>query len=255
MPDPDRPVPAWRRALVFALCEGRDLLRETDALIRRRLLIVCALLVLLFLLFTLLLPHDFQASHGLHHHRAFNPIQRDWSKVVRVWGAFIDVPVFSLLVLLLGWGLRRLDIRRAALACLLGGLLAGLIANVGRFTVGRPRPKLEMPDGIYGLSFNYDRQSFPSGHTAAATGGAVALALAWPPAGAIPLISAAAVGWSSWYNRAHYVSDVAVGAGLGLVFGGAVGLACRRRNAARQGQDEGERTPANAIDQPTGYTG
>jgi membrane-associated phospholipid phosphatase len=72
-----------------------------------------------------------------------------------------------------------------------------------------------------------DSGSFPSGHAAAAAAFATAVALETPIAGTLVTGLAAVVGLSRVYTGAHYPSDVAVGAAVGVAV--AVGLR-RRRN-------------------------
>lgn len=62
-----------------------------------------------------------------------------------------------------------------------------------------------------------DSSSFPSGHTAAAFGFAGAVAPVWPAAGAACGVSAAVVAAERIHSGAHYPSDVAAGAVIGLI--------------------------------------
>ncbi|MET9426410.1 phosphatase PAP2 family protein [Streptomyces sp. NPDC003036] len=81
-----------------------------------------------------------------------------------------------------------------------------------------------------------DSSSFPSGHTAAAVGFTVAVAGVWPGAAAVCAVPAAIVAVERVHSGAHYPSDVAGGAAIGLV----TGLLVRRsprlflRHAARK---------------------
>jgi undecaprenyl-diphosphatase len=98
------------------------------------------------------------------------------------------------------------------LAC--GCTLAALMAQVLKRTLSRARPSSAI-EGFEALTENPDAFSFPSGHTAAAFG--VAVALAGEPACAGPLSLALAVGiaLSRVYLGAHYPLDVLVGVFLG----------------------------------------
>ncbi|MET7844381.1 phosphatase PAP2 family protein [Streptomyces sp. NPDC005356] len=62
-----------------------------------------------------------------------------------------------------------------------------------------------------------DSSSFPSGHTAAAFGFASAVAPVWPAAGAACGVSAVMVAAERVHSGAHYPSDAAAGAVIGLV--------------------------------------
>jgi len=82
----------------------------------------------------------------------------------------------------------------------------------------RPRPTSAIA-GFEALAANPDRFSFPSGHTAAAAG--VAVAFAGEPHGLGPgaLALAVGIGLSRVYLGAHYPLDVAAGAVLGVFAG------------------------------------
>jgi undecaprenyl-diphosphatase len=82
----------------------------------------------------------------------------------------------------------------------------------------RPRPDASIA-GFEALAANPDRFSFPSGHTAAAFG--VAVAFAGEPHGLGPaaLLLAVGIALSRVYLGAHYPLDVAAGATLGVFAG------------------------------------
>ncbi|MEU1276422.1 phosphatase PAP2 family protein [Streptomyces sp. NPDC005799] len=61
-----------------------------------------------------------------------------------------------------------------------------------------------------------ESSSFPSGHTAAVIAFAAAVAPAWPAAGALCAVPAAMVALERVQSGAHYPSDVAAGAAIGL---------------------------------------
>ncbi|MGW7026846.1 phosphatase PAP2 family protein [Streptomyces xanthophaeus] len=61
-----------------------------------------------------------------------------------------------------------------------------------------------------------DSSSFPSGHTAAAVAFTAALAPCWPWAGAACAVPTLAVAIERVHSGAHYPSDVAAGAAIGL---------------------------------------
>ncbi|MDN0199513.1 phosphatase PAP2 family protein [Streptomyces sp. S.PNR 29] len=61
-----------------------------------------------------------------------------------------------------------------------------------------------------------DSSSFPSGHTAAAVGFTAAAAVIWPAAGAVCAVPTLAVAFERVHTGAHYPSDVAAGAAIGL---------------------------------------
>ncbi|NWF29580.1 phosphatase PAP2 family protein [Streptomyces sp. PKU-EA00015] len=114
--------------------------------------------------------------------------------------------------------------RTAAAAGLIGMGAAELVSNaVCKPLYERRRP----PEDLVPHSEVRDRpdsSSFPSGHTAAAVGFTVAAAGAWPAAAAACAVPAAIVAVERVHSGAHYPSDVAAGAAIGM----ATGLLVRR---------------------------
>ncbi len=106
--------------------------------------------------------------------------------------------------------------RRAAAAGLAGMLTAQVIGNAGcKQLYERRRPPLEMiPHDD--AEDRPDSSSFPSGHTAAAVGFTATVALISPWWGAAASVPAAMVAVERVHSGAHYPSDVAVGAAIGL---------------------------------------
>jgi undecaprenyl-diphosphatase len=106
--------------------------------------------------------------------------------------------------------------RKAAAAGLAAVTVAQLVSNgVCKQLADRPRP----PKQWFPHDETEDRpdsSSFPSGHTAAATAFTAAVALTWPTAGALCLVPAVMVAVERVQSGAHYPSDVAAGAAVGL---------------------------------------
>lgn len=99
--------------------------------------------------------------------------------------------------------------------------VAGLIANILKRTIGRPRPELFGDQGLFSLNpfmHNSDFESFPSGH--ATTSGALwtALALLFPPLRWPLLLIGLYLAFTRVFVGAHYPSDVLVGFGWGMWF-------------------------------------
>ncbi|MDG9715366.1 phosphatase PAP2 family protein [Streptomyces sp. DH24] len=107
--------------------------------------------------------------------------------------------------------------RTSAAAGLTALALAQVISNaVCKQMVDRLRPPKEwIPHDE--VEDRPDSSSFPSGHTAAAVAFTAAVFPSWPSAGAACAVPAALVAVERVQSGAHYPSDVAAGAAVGLV--------------------------------------
>lgn len=107
--------------------------------------------------------------------------------------------------------------RKAAAAGLAALVVAQLVSNgLCKQLADRPRPPAEwIPHDE--VEDRPDSSSFPSGHTAAAVAFTAAVAPSWPVAGAVCAVPAAMVAVERVQSGAHYPSDVAAGAVIGLV--------------------------------------
>ncbi|MGW7244081.1 phosphatase PAP2 family protein [Streptomyces sp. NPDC054804] len=106
---------------------------------------------------------------------------------------------------------------RKAAAAGLGALVVAQLASNGlcKPLADRPRPPAEwIPHDE--VADRPDSSSFPSGHTAAAVAFTAAVAPTWPAAGALCAVPAALVALERVQSGAHYPSDVAAGAAIGL---------------------------------------
>ncbi len=213
----------WMRE---AWSDLRALVPEAGRAARRYRLVLGACAALGAAIVLAVLPYDTAFVQWIGEHRPAS--LRPLAKVLRRWGDFRDTATLTAVVFTLGLARRRRTWRRAAVTCFTAAALAGLASNAVRFTAGRPRPPAGMPYRLYGPTFSYRRQSFPSGHATTSTASAVALAVAWPAAGVPALASAAGVIASCLYLRVHYPTDVLAGLTLGLLFGAVFGVAARR---------------------------
>ncbi|MGW7455777.1 phosphatase PAP2 family protein [Streptomyces sp. NPDC054787] len=107
--------------------------------------------------------------------------------------------------------------RKAATAGITAMAAAELLSNgIAKQLVERRRPPKEwVPHDE--AEDRPDSSSFPSGHTAAAVAFSAAVAPTWPLAGAACALPAALVAVQRVHSGAHYSSDVAAGAAIGLV--------------------------------------
>ncbi|MFF7445682.1 MULTISPECIES: phosphatase PAP2 family protein [unclassified Streptomyces] len=106
--------------------------------------------------------------------------------------------------------------RKAAAAGLGALVMAQVVSNgVCKQLADRPRPPVEwIPHDE--VEDRPDSSSFPSGHTAAAVAFTAAVAPTWPTAGALCAVPAVMVSVERVQSGAHYPSDVAAGAVIGL---------------------------------------
>jgi undecaprenyl-diphosphatase len=94
-------------------------------------------------------------------------------------------------------------------------MIATATSQALKRSLTRARPDVSIA-GFEPLAMNPDRFSFPSGHTAAAFGVAVAFADEPCAAGPVSLLVAVGIALSRVYLGAHYPLDVAAGAVIGV---------------------------------------
>jgi membrane-associated phospholipid phosphatase len=120
------------------------------------------------------------------------------------------------------WG-ERADLRLASncalafMACLGAG---SAILHGMKLIVGRRRPRDDMEMGLYGFvwfKFNLDYNSFPSGHALTITCVAVIASCVWPQLAILWFAIAFWLAITRALLTAHFLSDVFIGAGIGLL--------------------------------------
>jgi undecaprenyl-diphosphatase len=164
---------------------------------------------------------DFRVSDRL---LAWSPPR--WFRLWMLWSSRLGdgwLWVATGLLLLLGRSsacLRTL----AEVAVALGIASSALVLLKRRFRRARPCDYARHPHfDVRPLAlFKEDRFSFPSGHTLNAFAVSAVVALSFPPLAPALFAVAASVGASRVVLGLHFLSDVLVGAVLGLAIGGAV---------------------------------
>src|SRR5580698_6097072 len=102
----------------------------------------------------------------------------------------------------------------------IGLLITYSLAFIASLTLGRRRPRDDMEMGLYGfmpLSFNLDYNSFPSGHALTICCVAVIFTCVWPMLWPLWFAIAALLAVTRALLTAHFLSDVLIGAGIGLI--------------------------------------
>jgi undecaprenyl-diphosphatase len=116
-------------------------------------------------------------------------------------------------------------LQRAGLEAAAAFLAAGLLTQILKHLVGRPRPRLlDQAVQHFGPTLASGLDSFPSGHAASAVAVALVLSVRFPRLTPLFMLGAALISASRLFSGSHFPVDV-----LGGVFVGAfVGLAIDR---------------------------
>ena len=134
----------------------------------------------------------------------------------------------AVLALIVAAGLRHFHVFPEEVAQLINYSLAFIasltlgsaILHVIKLVIGRRRPRDDMEMGLYGfmpLAFNSDYNSFPSGHALTICCVAVIFTCVWPHWWPVWFAVAALLAVTRALLTAHFLSDVLIGAGIGLI--------------------------------------
>jgi membrane-associated phospholipid phosphatase len=134
----------------------------------------------------------------------------------------------AILALIVAAGLRHFDMLAAETEMLVNYSLAFIasltmgsgVLHVIKLALGRRRPRDDMEMGLYGfmpLAFNPDYNSFPSGHALTICCVAVIFTCVWPLWWPVWFAIAAILAVTRALLTAHFLSDVLIGAGIGLI--------------------------------------
>ena len=118
------------------------------------------------------------------------------------------------------WARRMRAAARIPALLFLAVAVSGILVDLLKVIVGRPRPKLLFSTGNYEfgwIGLSADHWSFPSGHAATAAALATALWCLWPQPVLFFVIGAALVAMSRVVTGAHYLSDVVMGTFVGVL--------------------------------------
>ncbi|WP_038171659.1 phosphatase PAP2 family protein [Verrucomicrobium sp. BvORR106] len=204
---------------------------------RHRWKMAAATVLFVGLVFVFLVPRDAEVLKVVQlkqmPNRELRQDLKDLSGEIGKWGDFAGYNLILVVAVWMGGRLfKSRYFQRLAIASMLCAIFAGLVANVFRFTMGRPRPnaiaKKGVTDGWYGPQVKWDFNSFPSGHTATAFGSSIPLAVAMPMVGVPAMVCATGVCWARMYGNQHHPSDVAVAIWIAVLFGIPLGIAVRR---------------------------
>src|SRR5262245_16321010 len=98
--------------------------------------------------------------------------------------------------------------------------LGSAVLHVIKLVLGRRRPRDDMEMGLYGFqpfAFNLEYNSFPSGHSLTICCVAVIFTCVWPNWWPLFFAIAFVLASTRALLTAHFLSDVLIGAGLGLL--------------------------------------
>ena len=134
----------------------------------------------------------------------------------------------AILALIVAAGMRHFNVLADEVTQLINYSLAFIASltlgsgflHVIKLALGRRRPRDDMEMGLYGfmpLAFNPDYNSFPSGHALTICCVAVIFTCVWPMAWPIWFGIAALLAVTRALLTAHFLSDVLIGAGIGLI--------------------------------------
>jgi membrane-associated phospholipid phosphatase len=169
---------------------------------------------------------DRRAAHAIYDHESaaferFLERTTHWAKAAH-WLVAAIIAYGAAQGALAIWG-ERTDVRQisdcalAFIACLGVG---SAILHAMKLVIGRRRPRDDMEMGLYEFiwfKFRTDYNSFPSGHALTIMCVAVIASCVWPHLAVLWFAIALWLGVTRALLTAHFLSDVFVGAGIGLL--------------------------------------
>jgi len=182
--------------------------------------------VLLIVIGAACLPIDRRAAHYLYDHESA-PFERflenttHWAKASHWLVAAVAALAMAQAVLAVkGEVPEARDASRYALAFIVCLGVGSAILHSMKLIVGRRRPRDDMEMGLYEFvwfKFKLDYNSFPSGHALTIMCVATIVTCVWPHLAILWFAVALWLGVTRAILTAHFLSDVFIGAGIGLL--------------------------------------
>ncbi len=183
--------------------------------ILKKIIYILIPIIILFVLFSF--------DHQIRDFVKTNIKSAEWESTVQTLNKFGDggVQAVIAIILMLAGFLKKNDrLLRTGKFGLFAIILAGIIVQIIKFTIGRPRPTLtDAGVSNFGPSISIGLDSFPSGHTASSFALAAILSAAYPKGKYIFYSLAVIAGLSRIYLDSHFASDVFAGAVIGAWIG------------------------------------
>jgi membrane-associated phospholipid phosphatase len=111
-------------------------------------------------------------------------------------------------------------VSNASLALLASFIVGSIVLHATKLFLGRRRPRDDFEHGLYGFVFftwSLQYNSFPSGHALTIFSIAAWATALFPPLGLIWFAIAVFLGATRALLAVHFLSDVAIGAGIGIL--------------------------------------
>jgi undecaprenyl-diphosphatase len=144
----------------------------------------------------------------------------DIAEIVTIWGESLWYYIILVTAFIYFWFLAKNKLWSMRSIFLLMSISAsGLFSILIKWLAGRYRPSM-LENGFYGFNYfgvGYEFTSFPSGHTITGFSLAAAVSILFPRLTIPAFIVAVSIGISRILITSHYLSDVIVGAGIGIL--------------------------------------
>lgn len=144
----------------------------------------------------------------------------DIAEIVTIWGESLWYYIILVTAFIYFWFVAKNKLwSMRSLFLLMSISASGLFSILIKWLAGRYRPSM-LENGFYGFNYfgvGYEFTSFPSGHTITGFSLAAAVSILFPRLTIPAFIVAVSIGISRILITSHYLSDVIVGAGIGIL--------------------------------------